>query len=125
VTGVLLDSHVALWLLSGEPVRQEAFDRIADPAVNVFLSIATPWELAIKQGRGRLRLQEDYLEILLAQDVRLLPIEPAHMRVVRDLPDHHRDPFDRMLVAQAHVERLALATRDERLRRYDVEVLVA
>ncbi len=123
--GLLLDSHVAVWLLEGRRVRQEVLDRVVDPSIAVWLSIVSPWELAIKQGRGRLRLGEDYLDLLLGQGVRLLTIEPAHTRAVRNLPDHHRDPFDRMLVAQAQVERLTLVTSDQQLAAYDVAVLAA
>ena len=125
MTGLLLDSHVALWLLEGRGLRPEVLDRVADPTEDVWLSVVTPWELAIKQSRGRLRVREDYIETLLDQGVKLLGIEVGHTRAVRDLPEHHRDPFDRMLVAQAQVERLTLVTRDEQIRQYDVKVLAA
>ncbi len=125
MTGLLLDSHVALWLLQDESLAPAAMTAITDPSIPLFLSIATPWELAIKQGLGQLRLRDDYLDLLFGQGVELLGITPAHTRAVRDLPLHHRDPFDRMLVAQAQVEGLTLITRDRRLRQYDIALLEA
>lgn len=125
MTGLLLDSHVAIWLLEDRPLAAPAAAAIADPEVPLFLSVVTPWELAIKQGLGRLRLRDDYLDLLLSQGVELLGITPAHTRAVRDLSPHHRDPFDHMLVAQAQVEGLTLVTRERRLRAYDVAVLEA
>ncbi len=125
MTGLLLDSHVALWWLQDSPLSPEAAAAIADPARPALVSIATAWELAIKQGLGRLEIQDDYLDVLVECGIDLLGIEPAHARAVRHLPAHHRDPFDRMLVAQAQVERLTLVTRDKRLAQYDVEVLSA
>jgi PIN domain nuclease of toxin-antitoxin system len=125
VTGVLLDSHVALWLLQDEPLAPEAITVVTDPSIPLFLSIATPWELAIKQGLSQLRLGEDYLDLLASQGIELLGITPAHTRALRDLPLHHRDPFDRIFVAQAQLEGLTLVIRDGRLRQYDVALLEA
>ncbi len=125
MTGLLLDSHVLLWLLVDQPVSAAAKAAVTAPANNLFVSMATPWEIAIKQGLGQLDVREDYLDLLREQGVDLLGIEPAHTRAVRHLPAHHRDPFDRMLVAQAQVERLTLVTRDKRLAQYDVQVLAA
>ena len=125
MSGLLLDSHVVLWWLADEPLTGPASAAIADPARSVLVSMATAWELAIKQGLGKLRVGDDYLDLLSAHGIALLGIHPPHTRAVRDLPHHHRDPFDRMLVAQAQVERLTLVTRDDRLRRYDVRILAA
>lgn len=112
-------------MLEGRELRSEVLDRVAEPSEAVWLSVVTPWELAIEQSRGRLRVREDYVETLLDQGVKLLGIELDHTRAVRDLPEHHRDPFDRMLVAQAQVEGPTLVTRDEQMRQYDVKVLAA
>jgi PIN domain nuclease of toxin-antitoxin system len=125
VTGLLLDTHVALWWLTNERLTSEVSAAIAEPRQARLVSMATVWEVAIKQGLGRLHPPEDFVEALVDEGFELLAIEPPHTRAVRDLPHHHRDPFDRMLVAQAQVERLTLVTRDERLSRYDVRILAA
>ncbi len=125
MSGYLLDSHVALWWLADEQLTEEALAAIADPARPAFVSVATAWEIAIKQALDKVRVDDDYLEVLVQRGIGLLGIAATHTRVVRHLPHHHRDPFDRMLVAQAQVERLTLVTRDERLSRYDVRILAA
>ncbi len=125
MTALLLDSHVALWWLADRALAPAAAAAIADPDRPVLVSIATAWELAIKQGLGRLDIRDDHLDVLVERGIDLLGIEPSHTRAVRHLPPHHGDPFDRMLVAQAQVERLTLVTRDNRLSQYDVKVLAA
>lgn len=125
MTGLLLDTHVALWWLMDEKLTEAVRQVIAEPRQRRLVSMATLWEVAIKEALGRLHPPEDLAEALVDEGFQLLGIEPAHTRAVRHLPHHHRDPFDRMLVAQAQVERLTLVTRDERLAQYDVQVLAA
>ncbi len=122
---LLLDTHVALWWLVDERLEVEAREAIADPANRVLVSIVSAWEVAIKQGLGRLVVREDYLEVLQDVGVDLLGLTREHVRGVSGLPQHHRDPFDRMLVAQAQEEGLTLVSRDRRLSLYDVPVLRA
>lgn len=121
----MVDTHVLLWLMTGDRVEGNALEVLSDPQSQVFVSVASLWEIAIKQGRGRLTPPEDPADAALAVGFDLLGIEPSHIRAVRDLPHHHRDPFDRMLIAQAQVERFTLVTRDTRLREYDVAVMAA
>lgn len=125
MSSLLLDTHVALWWLAEQPLTLVASVAIADPENDARVSIASLWELAIKHSVGRFRLQEDLAEVLTSQGFDLLGIEAPHVRAVADLPLHHRDPFDRMLVAQAQVERPTLVTRDQRLADYDVATLAA
>lgn len=125
MTGLLLDSHVVLWWLDGKHLAPEAQAAIDDPTTTALVSIATAWELAIKAGLGRLELPENLGVALAEEGLELLGVRLEHTSAVRDLPPLHRDPFDRMLVAQARTEHLTLVTRDERLMAYDVETLAA
>jgi len=125
VTGLLLDTHVLLWFMEDAALRPGVRRAIADPDRSVKVSVASLWEVAIKQGLGRLKPPEDPAEAAEAVGFELLGIAPTHARAVIDLPLHHRDPFDRMLVAQAKTERLTLVTRDRRMRDYDVKVMPA
>lgn len=126
MTAFLLDTHVALWLLADVNLSEDVRAAVQDAGNDVHLSIASPWEVAIKQSTGKLEgLPEDYLDLLVTQGVDILAVQPEHVRAVRHLPLHHRDPFDRMLVAQAQVERLTLVTGDSRLSAYDVRILAA
>jgi len=120
---MLLDTHVALWGLAGDPALSDEFlDRLRhDP--DIFLSSVTVWEIAIKQTAGKLAGPADLVERVRDMGFRELPVTSAHAVVARRLPMHHRDPFDRMLVAQATVEGLTLATRDTDIQRYDVDTL--
>lgn len=119
----LLDSHVALWLLA-EPDRLDptVIERLED-AGELWFSPVTPWELGIKVARGRLEIDGDLVASLWAAGVDELVITSVHAQLAVDLPDHHRDPFDRMLVAQATAEHLMLVSADRQLRPYDIEVL--
>lgn len=127
---VLLDTHVWLWLQT-EPERlsQPAFDLLSDAANELLLSAASAWEIAVKAGLGKLHLPSppaDYVPRRLATSgTTALPIELRHALHVATLPRHHRDPFDRLLVAQAQVEALPLMTADAQLGAYDVEILAA
>ena len=97
----------------------------SSPSTNneLWLSLASVWEMSIKQGLGKLGLRrrvERTVEIAIRHGVRLLPIELAHVLAVRGLPPHHGDPFDRLLIAQAHTEGLALVSRDAALDAYGI-----
>lgn len=127
---VLLDTHVWLWLQT-EPERlsQGSLDLLADPANELLLSAASAWEIAVKVGLGKLHLPSppaDYVPRRLATSgTTALPVELRHALHVATLPRHHRDPFDRLLVAQAQVEDMPLMTADPQLGAYDVEILSA
>lgn len=125
---LLLDTHVFLWTI-GEPSRLS--DRVhrwlEDGDNEAWVSIASIWEIAIKTGLGRLRLPSDLGGFLARQlatsNFRVLPIALTHAVAVRDLPLHHRDPFDRLLIAQSRIERLALVSRDTHMKAYEIDVL--
>ncbi len=122
---LLVDSHVALWWLDdsgwlGPQCRQ----RIAQ-ADEVFFSAVTPWELGIKRALGKLTMPDGLAAALESGGFLPLAISVAHAERTPTLPPHHRDPFDRMLVAQAQLEALMLATADEKLAAYDVDLVDA
>lgn len=126
----LLDTHVFLWVVTEpERVRTAVLDRISDPATDLFLSAVSAWEIAIKYELGRLTLTEPP-EAFVPSRMRLngareLPISHADALAAGALPRLHRDPFDRLLVAQARRHDLLLVTADPLVAQYPVEVLAA
>jgi PIN domain nuclease of toxin-antitoxin system len=123
---LLLDTHALLWWL-GDPAALSVRARhaIADPKSTVYLSAAVVWEIRIKGALGKLSLPAEFREVLDEQPFIDLPITVAHAHAVEALPAIHRDPFDRMLVAQAVCERLTIVTRDASIARYSVPTLEA
>jgi len=122
---LLLDTHIFLWWADApERLRPAHRDAIENAASEVHLSVASIWEMAIKIGTGRLDFPVSSIESLAARHgVTLLPVRAAHAVAVATLPLLHRDPFDRMLVAQASCEGLTLVTEDAAVRRYPVALL--
>jgi PIN domain nuclease of toxin-antitoxin system len=122
---LLLDTHAFLWwVLDDLRLSKRARGAIGDPKSDVFFSVASAWELAIKTTLGRLDLPGP-LEALLPQQLALngfhvLPVALSHALAVATLPPHHRDPFDRLLVAQAQIEELRLVSGDRQIARYEV-----
>lgn len=123
---LLLDSQVVIWSLQ-EPERlsPEAGTAIRKPANDVLVSVASIWELSIKQSLGKLVMAADLREYLGRQSFEELPVLGEHAVAVRDLPMHHRDPFDRMLIAQARCEGLTIVTGDSAFAAYEVPLLGA
>ncbi|MGH3959146.1 type II toxin-antitoxin system VapC family toxin [Mycobacterium sp.] len=116
----LLDTHILLWALADDPKLSPAHRAmIAEPDNEFFVSAIAVAEVSIKTSLGKLKASGFY-ESLREADFRELPFTAAHAEALRELPWHHRDPFDRMLVAQAITERLDLVTTDARLRAYPV-----
>ena len=121
---LLLDTHVLIWWDEGRKLTNEA-RRAIEGADAVYVSAASAWEVAIKIGLGRLRPTRT-VELAASESGFLeLPVTFRHAERVVSLPAHHRDPFDRLLVAQAEVEELTLVTRDPIFGRYPVEVIEA
>ena len=120
---LLLDTHVALWAITGDAtLAVEFLDRLRhDP--DVFLSPVSLWEITVKQQAGKLSGPPDLAERVRDMGFRELPVTHDHAITAGRLPPHHRDPFDRMLVAQAITENLTLATRDASIPLYEVDVL--
>lgn len=115
----LLDTHLLLWWLGNSPsLPARAYTLISDPENAVFVSAVSVWELFLKESIGKLRLPVDFEQRLAAEPFEALPLSARQARHVALLPWHHRDPFDRMLVAQAQVEKLILLTADESIAAY-------
>jgi PIN domain nuclease of toxin-antitoxin system len=121
---LLLDTHAALWWLSDdERLSNEAARQLADDTNQILLSAVVVWEVAIKRSLGKLQAPADFAATLLGAGVQALAVSVSHASGVEDLPWHHRDPFDRMLVAQASIEGAAVVSRDELLRPYGVRLI--
>ncbi|HEU4974874.1 MAG TPA: type II toxin-antitoxin system VapC family toxin [Baekduia sp.] len=120
---LLVDTHALLWWLNDDPALSPAArEALADAANEPLVSTASLWEIAIKRSLGKLTVPDDLLEHIAQAGFSWLPVSAEHAWQVRDLPAHHRDPFDRLLVAQALAERLPIVTSDSRLNDYGIEV---
>jgi len=126
MSALLLDTHTFIWFSENAPNLSVALKEQMESADRVYLSIASLWEIAIKISIGKLTLQSDYADIeaqLPAAGILLLPILFADTVRVRNLPFHHRDPFDRILIAQSINHSLVLVSRDEMFDAYAVQRL--
>lgn len=125
---VLLDTHAFLWWIADDPrLSHRARSVLSESDREVFFSAASAWEMAIKARLGKLRIAEKLGPFVTDQietnGFRALPVTLAHAFETHELPDHHRDPFDRLLVAQCRVEGLSLISGDRQLADYDVELI--
>jgi len=123
--GLLLDTHAFLWLASGdERIGPALLERVEDPSRTLWLSVASIWELAIKKSLGKLSLRLPLAQLLASQCsamvITVLEVRPEHALAVEELDFHHRDPFDRLLAAQALFEGLTLVSCDEVFDHYAV-----
>lgn len=121
----LLDTHTLLWARAA-PARlsEEARAVFESNDTVLYVSMATLWECAIKRSIGKLDLPDNFYEII-ADDYEILGIELSHLVAYAELPMHHRDPFDRLLVVQAQLGDLTLLSRDPNIARYDVSIMTA
>ncbi|MBN1426221.1 type II toxin-antitoxin system VapC family toxin [Candidatus Fermentibacteria bacterium] len=123
---LLLDTHILLWWLADSPELDQApKEAIGDRENVVFISAASLWEIMIKKALGKLDLPDEFEAVVSQEPFLHLEVSAAHAFMVGRLPPHHRDPFDRMLIAQALVEGLTLVTADPFIRKYEVPVLHA
>lgn len=121
---VLIDTHVLLWWITDD---RRLSKRARDALVTdeVLVSVVSAWEIEIKRGLGRIHADTHAIlsEVSRTEGFRWLDVRPSHVAALVDLPPLHRDPFDRMLIAQADHERVAFVTRDKELRRYPIDVI--
>lgn len=121
----LLDTHALLWARAApELLSAKARAVIESTDTTLYVSMATLWECAIKRSIGKLELPDNFYEII-ADDYEILGIEISHLVAYAELPMHHRDPFDRLLVAQARLSDLTLLSRDPNIAKYDISVMTA
>jgi PIN domain nuclease of toxin-antitoxin system len=122
VRGLLVDTNVIVWLLLGDRPRVSETARLAleDERNRVVVSAATVWEIAVKRSVGKLTIEDGWSRALTRLGFDALPVTSIHAEAVEHLPWHHRDPFDRLLVAQARTEDLELVSADARLAAYGV-----
>ena len=123
---LLLDTCVLLWWFDDPTLLSEqTLTAIKEPENKIIVSVVSVWEIAIKKALNKLEAPEDLKEMIVDSGFELMPIDYEHAWQVKDLPPHHRDPFDRLLVTQAKVERLTLVTRDSWLNAYNISILEA
>lgn len=124
---LLLDTHILIWFLEGNLLLSVSWRQIiADVGNEVFVSIASLWEIAIKISLGKLTLAQplaDVIKQLRIENIDILPIQPLHVLQVSTLPFHHRDPFDRIIIAQSQVENLPVMTDDPEFAAYGIKLL--
>jgi len=124
---LLLDTHILIWWFAPtiSSLSEAAYTAISDNKNLVFVSAATAWGSTIKKALGKLDAPDNLEEELARHRFQPLPITISHALAVGQLPRYHKDPFDRILVAQAKVESLTLVTRDEKLEMYDIPFIAA
>ena len=121
---LLLDTHALIWWLAKNPtLSNTAKDAIANPDNIVFVSAASAWEITIKKSLGKLQAPDDLRQQLEKQRFTPLAIDIDHALAIKQLPHHHKDPFDRILIAQAIHERLTIVSRDRIFKSYDVAII--
>ena len=120
----LLDTHILLWARAAPGnLSRDVLAILQSPDNELYVSVATLWECAIKTAIGKLEIPADFYRIV-ASDYRIVSVEIAHLEAYAKLPMHHRDPFDRMLIAQARLGSLILLTQDRNIVRYDVSMIM-
>ena len=123
----LLDTHAFIWFINGDKTLPKNIKEIiANTDNDCFISVASIWEIAIKQSLNKLELKDNFSKIetfIEENDITLLPIEFDHLQKLLKLPFHHRDPFDRIIIAQALAEQITVITKDEAFAKYKVKAL--
>lgn len=122
----LVDSHVAIWLLAApDKIPARAMAALEDPRNSLWISIASLWEIKLKAAAGKLPLPDEFISAVDAAGFSVLPITLAHIDKATGFPLHHKDPFDRMLFAQALAEGMTLVSADRKAAAYEVPLLWA
>lgn len=115
----LLDTHVWLWFHSGNLKHpKKLIDKIVDPEHSTYVSITSIWEANIKKGLGKLEFPGNLVQLTNEVGIGILSLQPEAIDLLQELPNHHKDPFDRILIAQAIAHKLTLVTKDKELLQY-------
>lgn len=118
----LIDTHILIWAMEGDSRLSPKYRSIVADGSSLYVSIVTLWEMAIKRSLGKLDIKLEVLAALAEYDIEILPLKTMHIGVIEHLPHHHRDPFDRMLIAQAMREKLDMLTADRNFSLYDITI---
>ncbi len=124
----LLDTHTFLWWIDNDTrLSKTAREVIVNPDNEIVISVISTWEIIIKYSLGKIELSEspkDYIEEMLAvNEFTVLPIKLAHTFKIAELPNHHKDPFDRLLIAQSQIEQIPIVTLDKQIIKYPVQTI--
>jgi len=120
---ILLDTHILLWhLTDNSRLSEEKSQIIENPQHQKFFSMASLWEIAIKTSIGKLQIQQS-IETIVPRELIILDLKLPHLKLVQKLPFYHRDPFDRILIAQAQFENLTIMTDDSYFKHYDIDLI--
>ena len=123
---ILLDTHTILWFMSDNPILSDEMKRKIGETENIYVSIASFWEMQIKENIGKLPLKDSVAKVerlCKMKRIMVLPIEVEHIKYLSQLPMIHSDPFDRILIRQAKVEDLTIITKDRNINQYDVNTM--
>ena len=120
----LLDTHVLLWWLAEpEKLSKEQFEIISSKNSQILVSVASIWEIRIKESLGKIEVPSDLVTLIKEEGFEFIPISPQHADYIKELPQIHKDPFDRIIIAQGKLEGLKVLSSDKVFRGYDVEVV--
>ena len=123
---ILLDTHALIWFMFDDTQLLDPTLKRIKNEDKVYVSVASLWEMAIKQSLGKLNISNSITDIVAKceeADISILPIEAKHMDYIKELPDIHQDPFDRLIISQAVTERMTLVTKDAIIPKYDVTTI--
>lgn len=123
---ILIDTHTLIWFMFDDSQLSEVALSKIKSEDKVYVSVASLWEIAIKQSLGKLKITnsiQDVTDKCAEADILILPLEPKHLDYIKELPDIHRDPFDRLIISQAVTEGMTLITKDNTIPQYDVKTL--
>ena len=121
----LLDTQIFLWWLNDDRKLKKSLHQVIEDSNNsVYVSVVNAWEMSIKKKIGKLRLKAALRTCFEKYNFEILNINLSHILILDNLPLHHRDPFDRLLIAQANAEKLTLLTADNKMKKYNVKILI-